>query len=222
MTVEREADTIEVQITWEGGAKTQLPPLQLRRQGQTYRHSTPEDTVELVRRLAAHYDDQTIALVLAKQKRRTTTGLRFTKRRVAQLRNAHGIPAFAPAPAATSADGELLGVRDVAAELDVTPATVYRWLRDGFITGERPTRSESSARPCYITSNAASWQRCTSAAASATAYESRSHQATLDCLTHRDERRRNVHVTRSTHTARAVQLSGRRAVPPVREHRGLS
>ena len=65
--------------------------------------------------------------------------LRFTKPRVAQLRNAHGIPAFAPAPAATSADGELLSVRDAAAELDVTPATIYRWLRDGFIAGQQPT-----------------------------------------------------------------------------------
>jgi len=138
VTVDREAGTIEVQITWEGGTKTPLPPLQLRRQGQTYRQSTPEDTVELLRRLAAHYDDQTIAGVLAKQKRRTATGLRFTKRRVAQLRNTHGIPAFAPDPAAASADGELLGVRQAAAELGVTPATVYRWLRDGYITGEQP------------------------------------------------------------------------------------
>ncbi|MGH2762385.1 MAG: hypothetical protein ACRDLD_07370 [Thermoleophilaceae bacterium] len=48
----------------------------LRRRGQTYR-TTPEDTVALVRRLAAHYDDKTIALVLANQKRRTATGLRF-------------------------------------------------------------------------------------------------------------------------------------------------
>jgi hypothetical protein len=139
VTVERDAGTIEATITWEGGAKTQLAPLQLRRQGQTYRQSTPEDTVQLVRRLTDHYDDQTIALVLARQKRRTTTGLRFTKRRVAQLRNAHDIPAYLPAPAATSVDGELLSVRDTATELDVTPATIYRWLRDGFIAGEQPT-----------------------------------------------------------------------------------
>ena len=92
-----------------------------------------------MRRLAAHYDDQTIAGVLARQHRRTATGLRFTKQRVAQLRKAHGIPAHAPDPAAASADGELVGVRQAAAELDVTPATVYRWLRDGYITGEQPT-----------------------------------------------------------------------------------
>ena len=139
VTVEREAGTIDATITWEGGATTELAPLQLRRRGQTYRESTPEETVQLVRRLAAHYDDQTIASVLARQHHRTATGLRFTKRRIAQLRSAHDIPAFVPDQAAASADGELVGVRQAAAELGVTPATVYRWLRDGYITGERPT-----------------------------------------------------------------------------------
>jgi DNA invertase Pin-like site-specific DNA recombinase len=137
VTVERDAGTVEVQITWEGGASTELPPLALPRRGQS--HATPEETVGLVRRLAAHYDDQTIAHVLSKQKRRTATGLRFTKRRLAQLRTSHGIPAYTHEQSAASADGELLGVRDAAAKLDVTPATIYRWLRDGYITGEQLT-----------------------------------------------------------------------------------
>jgi len=137
VTVDRDAGTIDVTIAWEGSAKTQLAPLTLRRQGQPYRNVTPEDTVALVRRLAAHYDDEAIALVLANQQRRTATGLRFTKRRVAQLRDAHGISAFTPDPAA-DADGELVSVRHAARELGVDPATVYRWLRDGFIAGEQP------------------------------------------------------------------------------------
>ena len=45
--------------------------------------TTDEDTVDLVRRLAAHYDDKTIAVILAQQRRRTGTGLPFTKSRVA-------------------------------------------------------------------------------------------------------------------------------------------
>jgi len=69
VTVDPEAGTIAATITWEGGATTQLAPLKLRRQGQTYARDTPEDTVALVRRLAAHYDDRTIALVLANQRR---------------------------------------------------------------------------------------------------------------------------------------------------------
>jgi transposase-like protein len=139
VTVERNAGTIDATITWEGGAQTQLAPLKLRRQGQTYARDTPEDTVALVRRLAAHYDDKTIAVVLANQRRRTATGLRFTKHRVASLRHAHGIPAFTPDQAAASADGELVGIPQAAQELGVTPGTVYRWLRDGFIAGEQLT-----------------------------------------------------------------------------------
>jgi excisionase family DNA binding protein len=138
VTVERDAGTIDATITWEGGANTQFAPLKLRRQGQSYR-ATSEDTVELVRRLAAYYDDKTIALVLSNQKRRTATGLRFTSHRVCNLRHSHGIPAFTPDPAAAGADGELVSVRHAARELGVTPETVYRWLRDGFIAGEQPT-----------------------------------------------------------------------------------
>ena len=139
VTVEQAAGTIDATITWQGGATTALAPLQLHRRGQTYRESTPEQTVALVRRLAPHYDDQTIATVLARQHHRTATGLRPTKRRIAQLRDAHGIPPFVADEATASAEGQLVGVRQAAAELDVTPATVYRWLRDGYITGERPT-----------------------------------------------------------------------------------
>ena len=78
VTVERETRRIDVQITWEGGAKTSLEPLVLRRMGQTYARSTPEETVALVRRLATYYDDETIAGVLARQHQRTGTGLRST------------------------------------------------------------------------------------------------------------------------------------------------
>ncbi|MGZ4172535.1 MAG: recombinase family protein, partial [Solirubrobacteraceae bacterium] len=126
VTVDPDAGTIDTTITWEGGATTQLQSLKLRRRGQTYTRSTPEDTVALVRRLAAHYDDRTITLVLANQKRRTATGLRFTTHRVAQLRHAHGIPAFAPNPAGISATAELVGIPQAAQELGVSPGTVYR------------------------------------------------------------------------------------------------
>jgi transposase len=142
VAVERETGTAAVTVTWEGGAKTALSPLKLRRQGQSYR-ATDEDTVELVRRLAADYEDKTIAYILSSQRRRTATGLRFTQHRVCNLRHSHGIPAYIPdsdtSNSDTSNNGELVSVRHAARELDVDPATVYRWLRDGFITGEQPT-----------------------------------------------------------------------------------
>ena len=82
----------DVRIVWEGGASTSFVH-ELNKRGGHYR-TTDEDTVELVRRLAARYEDKMIAAVLSKQGRRTGTGLAFTKSRVASLRVSRGIPAF--------------------------------------------------------------------------------------------------------------------------------
>lgn len=131
------ADTVAVRICWQGGAHTDLR-LPRRRQGQTYR-TTDEDTVALVARLAGHYDDAMIAAVLNRQHRSTATGLRFTKSRVAQLRAAHDIDAFAGDVTPVGDDGVMVTVAQAAAELDVSVATVYRWLRDGFIAGAKLT-----------------------------------------------------------------------------------
>ncbi|MGH8777311.1 MAG: recombinase family protein [Jiangellaceae bacterium] len=132
-----EADTVAVRICWQGGANTELE-LPRRRQGKTYR-VTDEDTIALVGRLAVHYNDQTIAAVLGRQHRLTATGLRFTKARVAQLRDAHGIAGFAGAVTPPGDDVAMVSVRTAATELAVSPATVYRWLREGFIAGQQPT-----------------------------------------------------------------------------------
>jgi hypothetical protein len=58
--------------------------------------TTGTSTVDLVRRLAGHHADATIAGVLARQDRRTGAELAFTKNRVADLRHAHGIPRRSP------------------------------------------------------------------------------------------------------------------------------
>jgi len=102
--------------------------------------TTDEGTVDLVRRLAERYDDKTIAAVLSKQGRRTGTGLTFTKTRVKTLRVSRGIPACQP-PAVTSTDDDVQVVSIAAAErlLRVNRTTLYRWLHDGFITGEQLT-----------------------------------------------------------------------------------
>ena len=96
-----------------------------------------------MRRLAAHYDDTTIAHILAQQHRRTATGLPWTKTRVKSLRHCHGIPACQPRSAGNvGADGQdvvVVSVREAARLLQVSQDTIYRWLRDGFITGEQIT-----------------------------------------------------------------------------------
>jgi DNA invertase Pin-like site-specific DNA recombinase len=133
---DRQAD---VDIIWEGGAKTSFV-FELTKTGSHFR-ATNENTVDLVRRLAERYDDKTIAAVLSKQKRRTGTGLAFTKARVASLRVSRGIPAYRPPDIVTPADENELVVSLAQAVqiLAVSRVTLYRWLNDGFIEGEQLT-----------------------------------------------------------------------------------
>lgn len=131
----------DVRIIWEGGAATSFE-LAMNKTGGHYR-ATSEDTVELVRRLAERYDDTTIAAVLAKQGRRTGTGLTFTRARVCSLRNTHRIASFRPAAGDdpdTPGDEDEVVVTIYKAEriLGVDHSTLYRWLT-GFITGEQLT-----------------------------------------------------------------------------------
>ena len=91
MTVQEPARRADVNVVWEGGAATTFG-LNLNKTGKHFR-ATDEDTVDLVRRLAARYDDKTIAAILSKQRRRTGTGLAFTQTRVKTLRVSRGIPA---------------------------------------------------------------------------------------------------------------------------------
>ena len=94
-----------------------------------------------MRRLAQRYDDKTIAAILSKQRRRTGTGLSFTKARVASLRVSRSIPAYSPAVDVTpdDDDAQVVSITKAEATLGVSKATIYRWLRDGFIDGEQLT-----------------------------------------------------------------------------------
>lgn len=129
--------TADVIILWEGGARTKFT-MPLNKTGGHFR-ATDEDTVALVRRLAHHYDDRTIATILARQKRRTGTGLSFTRTRVRSLRQSRGIPPFSLPDASAGGDAQLMTAEQVAREFGVDKSTVYRWLRAGFILGEQLT-----------------------------------------------------------------------------------
>ena len=130
----------DLRIVWQGGAITELS-MPMNTTGGHLR-ATDEQTLTLVRRLAQHHDDRTIAVILAKQKRRTATGLTWTRPRVTALRANHAIPAYQPPPAAVRPDcDDSVVVTITAAErlLGVSKVTLYRWMRDGFITGEQIT-----------------------------------------------------------------------------------
>jgi predicted DNA-binding transcriptional regulator AlpA len=79
---------------------------------------------------------------VAKQKRRTATGLPFTRARVAILRAGHDIPVYQPSiPDVGSGCDDVIVVTITAAEqiLGVARTTLYRWIRDGFVTAEQIT-----------------------------------------------------------------------------------
>lgn len=140
LTVNAETRIAELRIQWQGGADTELSMAMTKRGGHT--RTTSEDTVTLIRRLAEHYDDRTIAVVLAKQHRTTGTDQPWTKTRVKALRVSRGIPAYQPPTenvVPDDQDGVVVTITNAEKLLGVSKVTIYRWLRDGFIIGEQIT-----------------------------------------------------------------------------------
>ncbi|VBA32646.1 hypothetical protein LAUMK4_05784 [Mycobacterium persicum] len=141
LTVDSQRRIAELRIIWQGGAVTEAT-MPMNKRGRRL-CVTDEDTIVLVRRLAEHYDDHTIAAILAKQKRRTATGLPFTRARVAILRADHAIAVYQPPaePDVGCLDEDVVVVTITEAEkiLGVSKETLYRWIRDGFITAEQIT-----------------------------------------------------------------------------------
>jgi DNA invertase Pin-like site-specific DNA recombinase len=135
INVNRDEHRAELTIRWRGGAITELA-IDLPR-SNTPPIRTDEDSVALLRRLAAHYPDATIAGILNRQGRRTATGERFTRGRVASLRGSWNIPRHQPPT--DQPPGELVTITEAAKILGVVPGTVHRWLADGFIAGEQLT-----------------------------------------------------------------------------------
>jgi DNA invertase Pin-like site-specific DNA recombinase len=135
VNVDRDAAQAHLTMRWRGGAISQLDVALPRSHPPKIR--TDEDTIALVRRLAAHYPDAQIAGILNRQGRRSARGQRFTASIVQSLRHHWGIPRYQPP--AESPQGEVVTITKTAELLGVVPSTVHRWLADGFIAGEQPT-----------------------------------------------------------------------------------
>jgi len=122
-------------LRWRGGAITLLDVAVPRFKPMGPR--TDEDTISLLRRLAALYPDEVIAGILNRQERKTATGERFTANQVGSLRRYRDIPRFQPP--AGSPSGELVSIRKAAQILGMNTSSIHRWLADGFIAGEQIT-----------------------------------------------------------------------------------
>jgi hypothetical protein len=88
---------------------------------------TEEDTISLLRRLAALYPDEVIAGILNRQGRQTTTGERFTANQVGSLRRYRNIARFQP-PAEPPTG--LVSIRKAAQILGTNTSSIGRG-RDG-------------------------------------------------------------------------------------------
>lgn len=135
VTVHREQYQAHLKLRWRGGKLTECDVALPRSRPATIR--TDEDTLALVRRLAQHYPDATIAGILNAQGRLSAQGLRFNQNLVGNLRRHWKIPCFEPP--AERPEGELLSIRQAARVLGTAPSTLHRWVNDGFIAGEQPT-----------------------------------------------------------------------------------
>jgi len=135
VTVHREQYQAHLKLRWRGGMLTECDVELPRSRPATIR--TDEETLTLVRRLAQHYPDATIAGILNAQGRLSAQGMRFNQNLVGNLRRHWKIPCFEPP--AEQPDGELLSVRQAARVLGTAPSTLHRWVNDGFIAGEHPT-----------------------------------------------------------------------------------
>ncbi len=133
--VKRESENAHLTMRWRGGLLTELDVALPRSHPSPIR--TNEETIRLLRRMAAYYPDAVIAGILNRQGRSTATGQRFTADRVASLRNHWQIPCF-KAPQQMP-QGDVVTIDRAAEILGLAPSTVHRWLNDGFIAGEQLT-----------------------------------------------------------------------------------
>jgi transposase len=135
LKVERKESQADLILRWRGGTTTKLdlPLKRYQPQGPT----TDEDTMSLLRRLAAHYSDDIIAGILNRQGRKTAYGERFTAQQVGSLRRYHEIPRFEP-PRELSVEASL-PIMKAAKILGVAASTLHRWLNAGLIAGEQLT-----------------------------------------------------------------------------------
>lgn len=130
-----EDERYRVRILWKGGAVTDC---EVRRHKRGEHRRTSEDTVDLVRKLAAQFDDAQIARILNRQGRRGAHGRSFTKEAVRCIRRKNEIPRPANQPARDPREGPFTA-DEAAGELGVSMSTVHRWLQGGVLAGAQAT-----------------------------------------------------------------------------------
>ena len=133
VTVDDKAHRAHLTVRYKGGLISQFDT-DLPRPKPPYR--TSEDTLALIRRLAVHYDDPTIARILNQQQRQTAKGLSHTAANVATIRKRWHIPT--PTNRAVGQEDPIT-VAEAARRLAIPHTTLHGWIRDGLVPAEQLT-----------------------------------------------------------------------------------
>ncbi len=131
--VDAEAGEIILIIHWKGGVHTELR-LPRRRRGQSNQH-TSKEIVDAVRVLARICSDDLIAATLSRNGLRTGRGNRWTRERLASLRNKHKIRCYRFEE--SKSDG-WMNLTKAAKCLRVSPKTLRLAVERGEIEAEHP------------------------------------------------------------------------------------
>ncbi|MCP5112053.1 MAG: hypothetical protein GY953_14585 [bacterium] len=94
---------------------------------------TPEEALEIIRKMAPRYGDDRIASVLNRSGFQTGKGLRWTQMRVTSARRNHGIRGHLRTPA----NPNLLNLTQAAEHCGVGRHIIQRLVADGTVTNEQ-------------------------------------------------------------------------------------
>jgi len=126
VTLNAENDELHFIIHWKGGTHTEF---RMPKPKSGVGRKTSAEDLEVVRRMAARYGDDSIARVLNKLGRRTVTGKRWNEQRVATARQRNGIPGQKH----TIADPEILSLGQAVNYCGTSNQTIRKLVGAGIL-----------------------------------------------------------------------------------------
>jgi excisionase family DNA binding protein len=128
-------ETLELVIHWQGGDHTGLT-VKKNRYGRTD-WCTEDDIVDLVRALARHMPDQTIAAALNRLGKSTSHGHSWTRSSVCSLRHQNDVAIHRPGERAERGEAT---INEAAVALDISTTTVRRLIASGALPASQPCK----------------------------------------------------------------------------------
>lgn len=122
--------TLRFVIHWQGGTHTQL---EMGKPKAPVGQKTPEEDLDIIRKLAVRYGDDAIAYVLNKLGHRTGKGKPWSQERVATARRNH----FIAGQKRATPDPEILSMGQAARYCGVSGATIKRLVSSGLLHKEQ-------------------------------------------------------------------------------------